>query len=155
VADDVVGGAVDDHAEGVAAGAAAGGVGAEVVAVEDVAGAEAEVNAGTAEAVDGQAADGAVAGRHHQAVGARAGGGPVEVDEGGGGEAGLGGAVEVHGVADGRQGALRGDAVDAGAGDGEADGVGLAGAVVGVEDGLAQRAGAAVEDVADRQHGGG
>src|SRR5262249_22292966 len=68
----------------------------------------------------------------------------------------LGEAVDAHGFGDLWQRAGGGDGLNATTGDIEDDGVGAAdvGGGVGVEDGLAQRAGAAIEGVADGEGGG-
>src|SRR5262249_18823155 len=123
-ADLVAGRVVDEQAlDAVGPGQVAGDVGAEVVALDEVAAVGGQDQAVGREAVDDQAAHRAVAGRDDQAadVGARVA--AVQFDQGRSGVTVLGGAVEDDRVGDGRQRRQRLDGLRSGAGNLNVDGV--------------------------------
>src|SRR5262249_32631193 len=136
-ADGVVGGRGDGDAELVGAGGAAGGVGAQEVALQGIA-AGGQQDAGTrGEVLDGQSLDGGIAAVGHEAVG-RAGAAAVEDNQRRAGKARFGGGVEddAGGVGEDRQLGKHVDGLHAGGGEVEVDGVltGIGRGVIGIED---------------------
>ena len=113
---------------------------AEVVALDDVAAGVVDGDPGAVEAVDHQAAHGAVARAQRQPVHPGTSQGPVELDHRGAGEVRVGGPVDDHRIAYGRQSGQDVDRVRPRPGDVEMDLVGPAcvRAVVGGRDRLAQ-----------------
>jgi hypothetical protein len=101
------------------------------------------------EAVDHQTTEGHIGlnGQHVGAPGRWAG----ECDQRRAGVARLGGAIDQDGLGDRRQRRARRDRPDALAGEGKVDRVPGAGGGVGIEDGLAERAGAAVAGIGHRE----